>query len=101
VVIGGDLNTNRDQPMFASEKTLGVLEAEGFADAFKGLKRSNRITWPAKGGYPDATFDYVFVRGADPAGAPLVMRTDLSDHCPVACDIEVGEKQVVAADPSE
>ena len=33
-IVGGDFNTNQDQPMFASEKTLSFLKNEGFQDSF-------------------------------------------------------------------
>src|SRR5436190_6927702 len=34
LIVGGDFNTNQDQQMFASEKTLSLLLNQGFQDSF-------------------------------------------------------------------
>ena len=34
VVIGGDLNTNKDQSLFVSEQTLDLLSSSGFKNCF-------------------------------------------------------------------
>src|SRR5262245_45525168 len=60
LIVGGDFNTNQDQPMFASEKTLSFLMNAGFRNSLEGLPLSQRVTHPANRGYPDATFDYLF-----------------------------------------
>src|SRR5262245_25318387 len=52
LIIGGDFNTNQDQPMFASEKTFSFLLAQGFQDSFAGVPLSKRVTHPATHGYP-------------------------------------------------
>lgn len=86
VIIGGDLNTNHDQAMFAPEKTLFTLTNAGFRDSFEGLPLSQRITHPANHGYPDATFDYLFSNNIT-SDKPIITRTQASDHWPVTCDV--------------
>jgi endonuclease/exonuclease/phosphatase family metal-dependent hydrolase len=86
VVIGGDFNTNTDQAMFATEKTLQTLTEAGFENIFRSNELLNRITHPANHGYPDATFDYLFGRNVR-LGPPNITRTPVSDHFPVTCDL--------------
>jgi endonuclease/exonuclease/phosphatase (EEP) superfamily protein YafD len=88
LIVGGDFNTNQDQAMFASEKTLSVLKNEGFQNAFEGLPLSQRVTHPANHGYPDATFDYLFGKNFK-IGKTFATPTDVSDHWPVTCDFEL------------
>jgi endonuclease/exonuclease/phosphatase family metal-dependent hydrolase len=82
VVIGGDFNTNHDQAMFAAEKTLDSLADTGCQNGFEGLPLPERVTHPGNHGFPDATFDYVFVNGLT-ALKPSITRTTASDHWPV------------------
>lgn len=90
-IIGGDFNTNRDQALFVSERTLATLEGAGFASALSKLSLSERITCPGKGKYLDATFDYLFGKGLRPAGPVEVLRTDISDHYPVTMEYRLEE----------
>jgi endonuclease/exonuclease/phosphatase family metal-dependent hydrolase len=88
VVIGGDFNTNRDEPLFASEKTLQALTSAGFNSVFSERHPlEDRVTHPASGKYPDATFDYLFLKGIGPVGNPKLVPVSISDHRPVTCDI--------------
>jgi len=87
-IIGGDFNTNQDQLMFASEKTLSFLGNEGFQDSFAGVPLSQRVTHPANHGYPDATFDYLFGKNLE-IGQAFSTPTEVSDHWPVTCDFRV------------
>jgi endonuclease/exonuclease/phosphatase family metal-dependent hydrolase len=90
VVVGGDFNTNRDQPLFLSEKTLDCLSQTGFKSAFsESLPLAQRITHPGKGKYPDATFDYLFLKGLEPVAAPKITPVSVSDHRPVTCEIKI------------
>ena len=89
VVIGGDLNTNKDQSMFVSEQTLDLLSSSGFKNCFSAsTPLAERITHPGHGKYPDATFDYIFSRGVEQAGC-RISQTSVSDHFPVTCDFRV------------
>lgn len=83
VIVAGDFNTTVDQLEFASEKTLPILQQNGFGSGFENLPLSERVTIPSKGQYPDATFDYVFVRPSAVAASPTITATKLSDHYPV------------------
>jgi endonuclease/exonuclease/phosphatase (EEP) superfamily protein YafD len=82
VVIGGDFNTNHDQAIFAAERTLDSLADAGYQNRFAGLALSERVTHPGSHGFPDATFDFIFVKGLT-ALQLTVTRTNASDHWPV------------------
>jgi endonuclease/exonuclease/phosphatase family metal-dependent hydrolase len=88
-VVGGDFNTNLDQPEFAQEKTLPKLIAAGFRNSMEGSSPFQRVTHPGKGHYPDATFDYLFGSNLIPA-KPLITSSKASDHYPVTCDFSAG-----------
>ena len=89
VVIGGDFNTNRDQPLFVSEKTHDLLTSAGFKNGFPdSMPLTERITHPGKGSYPDSTFDCIFTKGARPVKCRIT-QSALSDHHPVTCDLEI------------
>jgi len=61
IVIGGDFNTNHDQEMFEAEKTLDSIIGAGYQNGFEELPLERRVTHPANHGFPNATFDYVFL----------------------------------------
>ena len=63
VVIGGDFNTNHDQAMFATERTLDALANAGYPNGFEGLPLAQRVTHPGSHGFPDATFNFIFAKG--------------------------------------
>jgi endonuclease/exonuclease/phosphatase family metal-dependent hydrolase len=86
-VVAGDLNTNRDE--FVSERTLGIFETAGFNDPFAILPLASRVTHPAKGRYPDTTFDYVLAKGLRHLGTPEILKSKVSDHLPVTCELEL------------
>jgi endonuclease/exonuclease/phosphatase family metal-dependent hydrolase len=88
-VIGGDFNTNLDQPEFAQEKTLVKLSTAGFRSAVEGTPLLQRITHPGSGPYPDATFDYLFAANLAP-GHTQITASKASDHYPVTCDFSLG-----------
>jgi endonuclease/exonuclease/phosphatase family metal-dependent hydrolase len=83
LIVAGDFNTTSDQLEFASEKTLTVFEQSGFNSGFEGLHLLERVTIPGKGQYPDATFDYIFVRSAAVVSRPIITASKVSDHYPV------------------
>lgn len=91
VVVGGDFNTSPDQSRFVSEQTLGLLRDAHLQDVFDGLAASERVTCPGRGRYADVTFDYIFVNNAELRAEPTIMRTNLSDHFPVTCELELKE----------
>jgi endonuclease/exonuclease/phosphatase family metal-dependent hydrolase len=89
IVVGGDFNTNLDQPDFAEEKTLPKLSAAGFHSAVEGTPLLQRITHPGSGPYPDATFDYLFAANLTPTHTQITA-SKASDHYPVTCDLSLG-----------
>ncbi len=92
VVVGGDFNTNHDEDLFLSENTLRRLTGAGFRSSFPDrMPLSQRVTHPAKGKYPDTTFDYVFAKGAAINGMRITP-SNVSDHLPVTCDIAISDK---------
>ena len=90
VIIAGDFNTNLDNEAWVSESSLRRLDESGYAHCFPDIPIGDRVTIPAKNGYPDATFDYLFFKGfhlKDPGrimtGAPI------SDHNAVVMTLSV------------
>ena len=77
LVIGGDFNTSTDE--FAKEATLKALADARFVNCMEKMPLTERITHPGNHGYPDATFDYIFVRNAKIA-PPQIVATRVSDH---------------------
>jgi endonuclease/exonuclease/phosphatase family metal-dependent hydrolase len=88
LIVGGDFNTNHDQAMFAAEKTLDSLIGARYQSGYEGLLLRERITHPKNHGYPDATFDYLFVNGLT-GEKPIIKVTHESDHYPVTRDLVV------------
>jgi len=88
VIIGGDFNTNKDQPMFASEKTLSSLTDAGFRNCMEELPLPKRVTHPGNHGFPDAIVDYLFSVNAAPRPVQIT-ESDVSDHYPVTCDFTI------------
>lgn len=87
VVVAGDFNTNEDDETFVSEATLRAFYGAHFRNSFTGLRKSSRVTWPSRNGYPDATFDHILYRGFERPVGRKILDTDargLSDHRPVA-----------------
>jgi endonuclease/exonuclease/phosphatase family metal-dependent hydrolase len=82
VVIGGDFNTNHDQAMFATERTLDTLANAGYQNGFEALPLSQRATHPGSHGFPDATFDFIFAKNLT-ASQPDITQANVSDHWPV------------------
>src|SRR5262245_53160414 len=62
IVIVANFNTNHDQAMFAAERTLDSLTDAEYQNGFEGLPLSERVTHPGSHGFPDATFDFLFVK---------------------------------------
>ena len=83
VIVGGDFNTTLDQNEFASEQTLTIFTDNQFETGYDGVDSKQRITIPGKGKYPDATFDYLFVRPKSISSKPIITPVTVSDHYPV------------------
>lgn len=87
VVVGGDWNTwpGRDP----NERTAETLVASGMRWSFAGVPGRDRVTWPARDGYPDACFDYFMTLGleAQPGWVPGGDFSAISDHRPVGIDV--------------
>ena len=88
VVVGGDFNTNPDDPRFADEGTMKTLLENGFRNCLEALAPAAKKTMPKSERYPATTFDYLFVKGAT-FQKPQVLRSSVSDHYPVICDFMV------------
>lgn len=81
VVVAGDFNTDTDDARFISEATLRSFYGAHFRSCFTGLKPEDRVTHPASGPYPDATFDYIlFIGFGDMTGRYLFPGSPYSDH---------------------
>ena len=92
-IVAGDFNTNRDQIEFASERTLQIFEENGFTSGFENISLNERVTHPSKGKYPDATFDYIFIKEQfKNLYKPTIANSDVSDHLPVSVIMRSLEK---------
>ena len=81
IVVAGDFNTDTDDARFISEATLRSFYGAHFRSCFRGLKPEDRVTHPATGPYPDATFDYILYFGfGDMSGRYLFPGGPYSDH---------------------
>jgi hypothetical protein len=98
-VIGGDLNTNQDQNEFGAEKTQSTLVDAGFHSSFEGVPQVLRVTHPGEGKYPDATFDYLFGKNVT-LGTPAITKSEVSDHYPLTCDVEVQSPFMAGGTPT-
>jgi endonuclease/exonuclease/phosphatase family metal-dependent hydrolase len=91
-LVCGDFNTSEKNPNVPSERTFPLILNAGFFWTFDGVPFKDRVTCPAKGRYPDACFDHIFVRGlGKPVAAPLRQFVG-SDHLPVAVDLDLSNR---------
>ena len=87
-VIAGDFNTDPTDPRFVSEATFALLR-EKFVWAWEDVPLVERVTLPANGRYPDASFDGFLVRGARTVSCKTVAIQGVSDHFPAILTIEI------------
>lgn len=89
VIVAGDFNTNEDDESFISESTLRSFYGAHFKSCFTGLKKIDRVTHPANGPYPDATFDYILYRGFGGfSDRKIYSNGGISDHNIVAINLK-------------
>jgi endonuclease/exonuclease/phosphatase family metal-dependent hydrolase len=87
-VIAGDFNTDPTDPRFAEEKTFEMLRRK-FEWAWENVPLSERVTLPANGRYPDASFDGFLVRGAQVLSCKAIPIQEVSDHLPAILTIAI------------
>ena len=63
ILVGGDFNTNEDDPAFVSEATLRSFYGAHYRSCFRDWKKSQCVTHPGDRNFPDATFDYILYHG--------------------------------------
>jgi endonuclease/exonuclease/phosphatase family metal-dependent hydrolase len=85
-IVAGDFNTNPIE--FPADDTLKTLEDAGFHNCMENAFATQRVTHPGGHGYPDTTFDYVLAENAA-VGPPNIVRSKISDHYPVTCDVNI------------
>ena len=87
-VIAGDFNTDPTDPRFASEQTFALLR-EKFVWAWENIPLSERVTLPASGRYPDASFDGFLRPEAQICSCKPMPIQGVSDHFPAIVTIEI------------
>ena len=95
VVFAGDFNTSLDDPRFDSERTLRDFKKAGFTWAWEKIPVAERTTLPSQPQmdpkfppYPPASFDHIFVKGAQIVRCEAFPSSPLaSDHRPVVADL--------------
>jgi endonuclease/exonuclease/phosphatase family metal-dependent hydrolase len=88
-VIAGDFNTDPTDPRFVSEQTFMLLRTAGFGWAWENTPLAERVTLPAKGRYPDASFDGFLVRGGQLLSCKALRIQEVSDHFPAILSIAI------------
>ena len=89
-IIGGDFNTNKDNPEWQDEKTIPILEQAGFYNTWSLIPLEDRSTWKGSGRFLPTTFDWILVRGlGQPAARMWRTMEDVSDHEPVILKVDV------------
>lgn len=89
IVIGGDFNVRFNLEDREDERTIAILTDAGFHSTWEGVPLEERITWPPRGGFPPACFDYILTKGLPPLTAEVLFKPAwaLSDHRPVLLSI--------------
>ncbi len=75
-------------PRFAWEQTFTLLRQK-FEWAWEDVPLAERVTLPANGRYPDASFDGFLVRGAAKASCKPIPIQGVSDHFPVVLTVAI------------
>lgn len=88
VLVGGDFNSDPDDPRYAQDHTLARLRAAPLEWVFQGLPHSQRITIPAAHEFPDGTFDHILFRGLKLLNVKVANGAASSDHNPVAAQFQ-------------
>jgi len=74
-----------DDLEYVSEATLRSFYGAHFRSCFRDWKKSQKITHPGSGRFPDATFDYILYRGFERiVSRKIYTGVPLSDHNLVA-----------------
>jgi len=84
LLIGGDFNSDPDDPRFVADHTAAILRGSGLDWVFEGVSRPQRVTVPGGGKYPPGTFDQMFFRGLKLQSVEVGDARGSSDHNPVA-----------------
>jgi endonuclease/exonuclease/phosphatase family metal-dependent hydrolase len=84
LIIGGDFNSDSDDPRYGNDHSVGLLRDAGLTWVFRDVPRTQRITIPASREFPDGTFDQMFFRGLKLQGVKVGNAAGSSDHNPVA-----------------
>lgn len=90
VIVGGDFNTNQDNPEWKNEKTIPTFEQAGFYSNWTGVEAKNRLSWKGSERFAATTFDWIFTKGlGKPTSRLMKIDEDASDHQPVVVKIEI------------
>jgi endonuclease/exonuclease/phosphatase family metal-dependent hydrolase len=88
VLVGGDFNTSLDDPRFRSDGSLRAILGAGLEWVHVDTAPSKRVTLPASGPYPDATFDHLFFLGLKLLSVSVEDGGASSDHNPVLATMQ-------------
>jgi endonuclease/exonuclease/phosphatase family metal-dependent hydrolase len=89
VIIAGDFNIDKWDPILEDEKTHSILADASFANCFENVPLSGRWTYPGSTRRKDSTLDYIYHKGFDSASSLYVAPLkDFSDHRMVLLRLE-------------
>lgn len=89
VIVAGDFNTIREDDPDRNEQTITIFQKAGFHSTWDGVPFEKRQTWPPKGNFGAACFDYILTKGLPPLTATMIPKPPwkYSDHHPVILTI--------------
>ena len=89
VIVAGDFNADRFSKSFEKDTLFQTLLDAGFTDAFEGVPKDGRITYPGSSRHAGSTLDYIYMRGCRVESPPKVVPAlRISDHDAVFVSIE-------------
>jgi len=84
LLIGGDFNSDPDDPRYTNDHTLALLRGAPLEWVFQGVPRAQRITIPGSRDFSDGCFDQIFFRSLKLVSVKVPDGSASSDHNPVA-----------------
>ena len=80
-IVGGDFNTEPNDPRFAAEKSIATFTKNGLLWCWQGVPIARRVSMRLDNRFPPSCFDHIFYLGAKLQKAEVLATSDTSsDH---------------------